>query len=58
MANRSLNNHTHPAAAGNRTGRTAIATSSLTATLKFAGDITVQLQGDGRVKPGGDQSAG
>jgi molecular chaperone Hsp33 len=36
-----------PAAGENPVGELLVATSLLTATLKFAGDITVQLQGDG-----------
>lgn len=36
-----------PAAGKTLLGELLVATSLLTATLKFAGDITVQLQGDG-----------
>ncbi|WP_392559042.1 Hsp33 family molecular chaperone HslO [Orbus mooreae] len=42
-----LNNHNYPLAVQNLLGELLVATSLLTATLKFEGDITVQLQGDG-----------
>lgn len=43
-------NHDYPAAVANLLGELAAATSLLTATLKFKGEITVQLQGDGPVR--------
>lgn len=42
-----LENHSYPLPVKNILGELLVATSLLTATLKFAGDITVQLQGDG-----------
>ncbi|MBI0038890.1 Hsp33 family molecular chaperone HslO [Gilliamella sp. B14384H2] len=42
-----LENHTYPIAVQNLLGELLVATSLLTATLKFDGDIAVQLQGDG-----------
>ncbi|MFG6655386.1 Hsp33 family molecular chaperone HslO [Scandinavium sp. M-37] len=42
-----LANHTYPQPVKNVLAELLVATSLLTATLKFAGDITVQLQGDG-----------
>ncbi|WP_253381405.1 Hsp33 family molecular chaperone HslO [unidentified bacterial endosymbiont] len=42
-----LDNHNYPLPVKNLLGELLVATSLLTATLKFAGDITVQLQGDG-----------
>lgn len=45
-----LNNHHYPPAVQTLLGEVLVATSLLTATLKFAGDITVQLQGDGPLK--------
>ena len=42
-----LENHSYPQPVKNILGELLVATSLLTATLKFAGDITVQLQGDG-----------
>ena len=42
-----LENHDYPLAVKAILGELLVATSLLTATLKFAGDITVQLQGDG-----------
>ncbi|MDY1038076.1 Hsp33 family molecular chaperone HslO [Enterobacteriaceae bacterium RIT714] len=42
-----LENHAYPQPVKNILGELLVATSLLTATLKFAGDITVQLQGDG-----------
>ena len=42
-----LENHTYPQPVKNVLAELLVATSLLTATLKFAGDITVQLQGDG-----------
>lgn len=42
-----LQNHDYPLAVKNVLGELLVATSLLTATLKFDGDITVQLQGDG-----------
>lgn len=45
-----LENHDYPVAVQRLLGEMLVATSLLTATLKFNGDITVQLQGDGPVK--------
>ncbi|NKI75671.1 Hsp33 family molecular chaperone HslO [Dickeya sp. CFBP 2040] len=45
-----LANHDYPAPVKNLLGEMLVATSLLTATLKFSGDITVQLQGDGPLK--------
>ena len=42
-----LENHNYPQPVKTILGELLVATSLLTATLKFAGDITVQLQGDG-----------
>jgi molecular chaperone Hsp33 len=42
-----LANHTYPQPVKKVLAELLVATSLLTATLKFAGDITVQLQGDG-----------
>lgn len=42
-----LENNTYPVAVQNLLGELLVATSLLTATLKFEGDIAVQLQGDG-----------
>ncbi len=42
-----LANHDYPQPVQNLLGEMLVATSLLTATLKFEGDITVQLQGDG-----------
>ncbi len=42
-----LENHDYPQPVKQVLGELLVATSLLTATLKFAGDITVQLQGDG-----------
>ncbi|HCM9645204.1 TPA: Hsp33 family molecular chaperone HslO [Enterobacter hormaechei subsp. xiangfangensis] len=42
-----LKNHNYPLPVKTLLGELLVATSLLTATLKFAGDITVQLQGDG-----------
>jgi len=42
-----LENHKYPQPVKRVLGELLVATSLLTATLKFAGDITVQLQGDG-----------
>lgn len=42
-----LQNHNYPLAVQNLLGELLVATSLLTATLKFEGNITVQLQGDG-----------
>ena len=42
-----LTNHSYPLPVKTLLGELLVATSLLTATLKFAGDITVQLQGDG-----------
>lgn len=44
---RILDNHNYPLAVQKLLGELLVATSLLTATLKFEGDITVQLQGDG-----------
>ncbi|MHA7848969.1 Hsp33 family molecular chaperone HslO [Serratia sp. D1N4] len=45
-----LTNHDYPAPVQQLLGELLVATSLLTATLKFDGDITVQLQGDGPLK--------
>lgn len=45
-----LDNHDYPAPVQSLLGEMLVATSLLTATLKFNGDITVQLQGDGPLK--------
>ncbi|MFP1853360.1 Hsp33 family molecular chaperone HslO [Lonsdalea quercina] len=45
-----LKNHDYPAPVQTLLGELLVATSLLTATLKFSGDITVQLQGDGPLK--------
>ncbi|WP_033569385.1 Hsp33 family molecular chaperone HslO [Dickeya undicola] len=45
-----LVNHDYPTPVKNLLGEMLVATSLLTATLKFSGDITVQLQGDGPLK--------
>ncbi|AVJ19683.1 Hsp33 family molecular chaperone HslO [Serratia rhizosphaerae] len=45
-----LENHDYPAPVQALLGEMLVATSLLTATLKFDGDITVQLQGDGPLK--------
>jgi len=42
--------HDYPTEVRNLLGEMLVATSLLTATLKFDGDITVQLQGDGPLK--------
>lgn len=42
-----LDNHTYPVAVQKVLGELMVITSLLTATLKFEGDIAVQLQGDG-----------
>lgn len=42
-----LNTHHYPKAVQNLLGEMMVATSLLTATLKFTGSITVQIQGDG-----------
>ena len=42
-----LENHSYPQPVKNVLAELLVATSLLTATLKFSGDITVQLQGDG-----------
>ncbi|MCG5050346.1 Hsp33 family molecular chaperone HslO [Pectobacterium brasiliense] len=47
---RILTNHDYPTAVQTLLGEMLVATSLLTATLKFSGDITVQLQGDGPLK--------
>ncbi|MDX6917232.1 Hsp33 family molecular chaperone HslO [Pectobacterium carotovorum] len=47
---RILTNHDYPPAVQTLLGEMLVATSLLTATLKFSGDITVQLQGDGPLK--------
>lgn len=44
-----LANHNYPKPVKNLMGELLVATSLLTATLKFEGSITVQLQGDGPV---------
>lgn len=45
-----LNTHHYPAAVQNLLGEMMVATSLLTATLKFEGHITVQIQGDGPLR--------
>lgn len=45
-----LNTHHYPKAVQNLLGEMLVATSLLTATLKFEGAITVQIQGDGALK--------
>jgi molecular chaperone Hsp33 len=45
-----LENHDYPAPVRKLLGEMLVAASLLTATLKFDGDITVQLQGDGPLK--------
>lgn len=45
-----LDNHNYPIAVQNLLGELLVATSLLTATLKFEGDIAVQLQGDGPLR--------
>ncbi|SQI34785.1 Heat shock protein 33 [Leminorella richardii] len=45
-----LENHNYPVAVQRLLGEMLVATSLLTAILKFDGDITVQLQGDGPLK--------
>lgn len=45
-----LNTHHYPAAVQNLLGEMLVATSLLTATMKFNGTITVQIQGDGALK--------
>ncbi|NHB89986.1 Hsp33 family molecular chaperone HslO [Photorhabdus tasmaniensis] len=45
-----LENHDYPQPVQQLLGELLVATSLLTATLKFDGDITVQIQGDGPVK--------
>lgn len=45
-----LNTHHYPKAVQNLLGEMMVATSLLTATLKFEGTITVQIQGDGALK--------
>ncbi|WP_040976790.1 Hsp33 family molecular chaperone HslO [Necropsobacter massiliensis] len=45
-----LNTHHYPKAVRNLLGEMMAATNLLTATLKFKGDITVQIQGDGALK--------
>ncbi|QIM64000.1 Hsp33 family molecular chaperone HslO [Frederiksenia canicola] len=45
-----LNTHHYPKAVQNLLGEMMVATSLLTATLKFDGTITVQIQGDGALK--------
>ncbi|PJG84333.1 Hsp33 family molecular chaperone HslO [Conservatibacter flavescens] len=45
-----LNTHQYPIAVRNLLGEMLVATSLLTATLKFEGNITVQIQGDGPLK--------
>ncbi|MDO4430066.1 MAG: Hsp33 family molecular chaperone HslO [Lonepinella koalarum] len=48
--NDTLNTHQYPNAVQNLLGEMMVATSLLTATLKFNGNITVQIQGDGPLK--------
>lgn len=45
-----LNTHHYPKSVQNLLGEMMVATSLLTATLKFDGTITVQIQGDGALK--------
>lgn len=45
-----LNTHHYPKAVQNLLGEMMVVTSLLTATLKFDGTITVQIQGDGALK--------
>ncbi|GJH42426.1 Hsp33 family molecular chaperone HslO [Pasteurella canis] len=45
-----LNTHHYPKVIQNLLGEMMVATSLLTATLKFEGDITVQVQGEGPLK--------
>ncbi|ABR73602.1 redox-regulated molecular chaperone Hsp33 [Actinobacillus succinogenes] len=45
-----LNTHHYPIAVQNLLGEMMVATGLLTATLKFTGHITVQIQGDGPLK--------
>lgn len=45
-----LDQHDYPSAVNLLLGELLVATSLLTATLKFEGDITIQIQGDGPVK--------
>lgn len=45
-----LNTHHYPTAVRNLLGEMLVATSLLTATLKFNGNITVQIQGDGPLR--------
>ena len=45
-----LNTHHYPKVVQNLLGEMMVATNLLTATLKFNGNITVQLQGDGPLK--------
>lgn len=45
-----LNTHHYPKAVQNLLGEMMVATHLLTATLKFNGNITVQIQGDGPLK--------
>lgn len=45
-----LNTHHYPKVVQNLLGEMMVATSLLTATLKFDGTITVQIQGDGALK--------
>ncbi|WJV54242.1 Hsp33 family molecular chaperone HslO [Prodigiosinella aquatilis] len=47
---RMLANYDYPVPVQRLLGEMLVATSLLTATLKFSGDITVQLQGDGPLK--------
>ena len=45
-----LNTHHYPQAVQNLLGEMMVATALLTATLKFEGNITVQIQGDGPLR--------
>ena len=45
-----LNTHQYPKAVRNLLGEMMVATTLLTATLKFEGNITVQIQGDGPLR--------
>lgn len=48
--NETLNTHQYPKAVYNLLGEMLVVTSLLTATLKFRGNITVQIQGDGPLR--------
>lgn len=48
--NETLNTHHYPKVVQNLLGEMLVASSLLTATMKFEGSITVQIQGDGALK--------